>query len=94
MKKFLFVVLALVVSAVFFLNVWQSYRYTMLLQRIEGLEQEQREILERNKRIIAGIAVLRSPARLQQLAEEELGLSRAEAEEMVRVLLKGGRNDG
>ena len=65
------VLAAVVVAGSVLLGAWQGYRYQRLLDEIDGLEVTQRQRLEENKRTIASIAVFRSPARLQELAEQE-----------------------
>jgi cell division protein FtsL len=75
MKRVLIIVLALTIPAMLCLRVWQVYRYQRLVSRLEELDSEQREWLERNKKLLAAIAVLRSPARIERLATGRLGLT-------------------
>ena len=75
MKRVLIVFLALTIPAMLCLRVWQVYRYQRLLSRMEELDREQRDWLERNKKLLAGISVLRSPSRIEELATERLGLT-------------------
>ena len=77
MSRVIPVLAAVVVAGSVLLGAWQGYRYQRLLDEIDGLEVTQRQRLEENKRTIASIAVFRSPARLQELAEQELKLSRS-----------------
>ncbi len=69
----LWLVLALV-PVLLFANTWQAYRYNRLSRAISAVYDEQHELVERNKRHLAGIAALRSPARIDELARNELGL--------------------
>ncbi|MFP4643074.1 MAG: cell division protein FtsL [Spirochaetales bacterium] len=69
----LWLVLALV-PVLLFANTWQAYRYNRLDRAISGAFDEQRELVEKNKRHLAGIAALRSPARIDRLARNQLGL--------------------
>ncbi len=69
----LWLVLALV-PVLLFANTWQAYRYNRLDRAISGAFDEQHELLERNKRHLAGVAALRSPARIDELARNELDL--------------------
>lgn len=64
----------MLVPALLFANSWQAYRYDRLTRAISLARSEQQEAIERNKRHLAGIAALRSPARLDSLARSELGL--------------------
>ncbi|MDR1625261.1 MAG: septum formation initiator family protein [Spirochaetia bacterium] len=66
-------------------NVWQSFRYSSLKREIARLEAEQRDLLEKNKRNIAGISVLESPGRVDSLGREELGLSRPGVEGFITI---------
>jgi hypothetical protein len=50
-------------------------------------------MIEENKRLIAGIAVLRSPARIQALAESELELEPGFPARTVYVRINTGRED-
>ncbi len=74
MKKVLLLLFAATVPALLGLKIWQVHRTQTLLSRIETLDQQQREWLEKNKRLLSAIAVFRSPARIERLARERLGL--------------------
>ncbi|MEW5815234.1 MAG: cell division protein FtsL [Spirochaetota bacterium] len=84
MKKIVFLFL-FTVPLLVFLNVWQTFRFMQIKNEVVFLGNEQREWLERNKRMIAGIAVLDSPARLDQLAGQYLGLIRKKPGEMFKI---------
>ena len=79
---------ALLITGLLLLNVWQSYRYEMLSRNVSLLENEQSRIVEENKRTIADITALLSPARIRRIATEELGMSAAVSEEIYRVEVK------
>jgi hypothetical protein len=85
-KRFAVVAFVLFVLSFFFLNTWQGYRYERLEASVAALGREQEDWLERNKKIIAGLAVLSSPARVAGLAESELGLSKLERGARTKVL--------
>jgi cell division protein FtsL len=70
--------------------VWQSTRYTELTWEIEKLETEQEEWLENNKRLIAGIAVLSSSERIENIAKNDLGLVKKSPEEILQIKIEGG----
>ena len=53
------------------------------------LEGEQKKLLELNKRLIAGTAVLSSPGRIDELAKDELGLEKREPVDIIQVELPG-----
>ncbi len=94
LKRLLVFLCVIAIPIALFFNVWQSYRYSELQREVEQLETAQREAFERNKRLIAGIAVLRSPARVARIAEEHLGLSREFPDRFVNVeVVRGEAGD-
>lgn len=88
MKAVTLSVLLLLVSLLF-LNVWQSYRYEESLRVLRVMEQEQQEWVEKTRRIMAAEALLASPDRLDQLAQDELGMEQAQPEDMLHIQLPG-----
>lgn len=88
MSKRALILIFLTLPVFLFLNVWQVYRYKNLENAIEHLEEEQQEWVEKNKRLIAGIAVLSSPERLAELAEEDLDLEELPPGRLIRILLE------
>ncbi|MDR1933650.1 MAG: septum formation initiator family protein [Spirochaetales bacterium] len=85
MKKLAIMAAVALVPLLFGANVWQSFRYSSLKREIARLESVQQELLEQNKRNIAGISVLESPQRIDTLGREELGLSRPEADDFITI---------
>ena len=83
MKK-LRVCIVMVIPVVFFANVWQAFRYDSVRREVLALEREQHRSLEQNKRAIAGIGALSSPARLIELAPD-LELERVRRDRLIRV---------
>lgn len=88
MKRILVLLLAATVPALLGLKIWQVQRTQALLTKIETMDQQQREWLEKNKRLLSAIAVFRSPARIEKLAREKLGLE-AGVEPDLRIELSG-----
>ena len=86
MKRWIVLILVIVIPAAAFLNVWQVFRYKQLENEIVRFEDRQQELLEKNRRLIAGMSVLQSPQRLDQLAEMELGLQKIEPGKLIRIL--------
>ncbi|MDR0877699.1 MAG: cell division protein FtsL [Treponema sp.] len=76
------------------LNAWQSARYISLEREINRLEDAQVEWVESNKRLIAGIAVLSSPERIEHIAQKDLQLSRIQPEDVLLVRIEGGKERG
>jgi cell division protein FtsL len=89
MKKRIILLLLCTIPALVFLNVWEVFRFEELKSTVQSLEEEQEEWLEKNKRMITGIAVLNSPARIEMLAEEELELEKTGVGDIIRILLPG-----
>lgn len=93
MSKRALILIFLTVPVFLFLNVWQVYRYKNMENTIQKLEEEQQEWVEKNKRLIAGIAVLSSPERLAELAEEELDLEKLTPGKLIRILLDSRKKE-
>jgi len=79
--------LALVLGGLLFLNTWQGYRFESLKRDVQGMEAEQRDWLEQNKKLVAAVAVLSSPERIQRIAEKELALRKPERSALATVVL-------
>ncbi len=82
--------LILIVPTLFVVNVWQSYRFVSLQQNLETIQETHLQLLEENKRLVVGIAGLRSPTRVRTIAEEDLGLSPVSADRIQRIEIDGG----
>jgi cell division protein FtsL len=89
MRRKVVCVILLIVPVLLFINGWQAYRYYDLKKNIEELERVQYELFEDNKKAIAAIAVLNSPARIAKIAEE-LGMEKAEVDRIIRVVFQKG----
>jgi cell division protein FtsL len=79
--------LALALGGLLFLNTWQGYRFESLKRDVQAMEAEQRDWLEQNKKLVAAVAVLSSPQRIQRVAEEELGLKKPERSSLATVVV-------
>ncbi len=79
--------LALVLGGLLFLNTWQGYRFESLKRDVQGMEAEQRDWLEQNKKLVAAVAVLSSPERIQRIAEKDLALRKPERSALATVVL-------
>lgn len=88
MKRWYILLIALLLPAAAFFNVWQVFRYRELEKEIASLEDRQQELIEKNKQLIAGISVLQSPQRLEELAADELELEKIEPGRLIRILTK------
>lgn len=67
----------------------QAKKNTDLLREINQLENKQAKLIEENKKLVSDISVLTSAERIERLAEEELGMHKAETEDIVRVEMTG-----
>lgn len=89
MKKLLFYLTALSVPALLGLAAWQSARYGDLERELRRLERSQQEWVENNKRLIAGVALLSSPGRIEYIARDELGMKKKRPEEVLQIHIEG-----
>ena len=71
------------------LTAWQASRYGDLERELRKLEKTQEEWVENNKRLIAGIAFLSSPDRIEHIARKELGLQKKQPEEVLQISISG-----
>ena len=69
---------------------WQSVRYTELERDVRRLEAAQEDLVESNKRLIAGIAVLSSSSRIGQAAVYDLGLLKMQPEHVLQIRIEEG----
>ena len=90
-KQVLIFLALLSVPALVFLNLSQAFAYSGVKESIAEMEKEQKDWLELNKRMIANLAIYSSPARLDRLAGEDLGLSKEKGETHPRLVLRPRR---
>jgi cell division protein FtsL len=67
------------------LTAWQAVRYRELDKNVRRLEAAQEDWIESNKKMIAGIALLSSSGRIEQVAVHDLELSKIEPENVLQV---------
>ena len=67
---------------------WQSVRYSELEKNVRHLEAVQEDWVENNRRLIAGIAILTSSARIEQIAVHDLGFSKVRPENVLQVRIE------
>ena len=87
MRRLWFSLMLISVPLLIFLQVLQSYRYTVALEKMDSLEAIQLEKLEENRKVLAGIAVYDAPARIHRVTQDLLELERAEPERVLQVTL-------
>jgi cell division protein FtsL len=95
MKKRLLLYLTVITMPLLLaLVVWQSNRYTNLEREIAKLETAQEEWVENNKRLIAGIAMLSSSERIENIARDDPGLVRVQPEDILQIRIEEGYGYG
>ena len=77
------------IPAMLCLYAVQAKKYTTLTQEVRDLEKKQEKLIEENKKLVSDIAVLSSADRIEKIAVEELGMHKAETEDIVRVEMTG-----
>ncbi len=76
MRKLLLLFIVATVPGLIFLTVKQVFNYTQVDKEVQSLILDQRELFEQNKRMVANLSILSSPGRIDELAENELGLDK------------------
>ena len=87
-NRILMYVSAVAIPLLLILATVQARSYEKLKKEVEALEDRQVELVEENRKLISGISVRSSSQRIQKIAEDELGMHRAESDEIVRVEMK------
>ncbi|MBP3710774.1 MAG: cell division protein FtsL [Treponema sp.] len=80
---------AVAIPALLILNGVQARRYENLADEVTALEKKQEELIEANKKLVTDISLLSSTERIEKIAESELGMHKAETNDIVRVEMKG-----
>lgn len=79
------VILAVAIPGLLVLNGFQARKYKKLQEEVNSIVKKQEELTEDNKKLITDRSQLTSSQRIEDLAENELGMRRAETEEIIRV---------
>ena len=82
-------VFVLLIPCMLFMYGFQAKRYSKLRLEIKALEKKQEMLIEENKKIVNEISILSSADRIEKMAVEELGMHKAQAEDIVRVEMTG-----
>jgi cell division protein FtsL len=89
-RRFVFLYIFVLTIPLFLgIVVWQSVRYVELEKGVRRLEAVQENWIESNKKLIAGIAVLSSSRRIEQVAVQDLGLVKVRPEDVLQVRIEG-----
>jgi cell division protein FtsL len=94
MRNLLVWLVAILVPLMLFLQVNQAYEYQRLSTTIRKQRSQITELIEENNRLDVGRAILENPARIEQIATEELGLSMIESQRIIKVRLNNSRRVG
>lgn len=87
MRRLWFSLMLISIPLLIFLQILQGYRYTVALEEIDSLEAMQLEKLEKNRKVLAGIAVYDAPTRIYRVARDSLNLEEAEPENVLQIVL-------
>lgn len=88
-KKVFIVLFTLSIPVLLCLYAFQAKKYTDLTKDIAELEKSQEKLIEENKKLVSDIAILSSADRIEKIAVEELGMHKAESEDIIRVEMTG-----
>ncbi|MBQ0003765.1 MAG: cell division protein FtsL [Treponema sp.] len=88
LKKIFYIIVAVLIPGLLILNAVQAERYMKIEREIKELEKKQVALVEENKKLITDISLLSSSTRISQIAENDLGMHKAESDEVVRVEMK------
>jgi len=88
-KAIILCILTASITILMFLYAMQAKKYTDLSNEIEELENKQAKLIEENKRLISDISILTSAERIEKIATEELGMHKAESDDIIRVEMTG-----
>jgi cell division protein FtsL len=86
-RKIFLYVMALSIPLALGAVVWQSARYSGLRKEIEVLTEHQEEWVNNNKRLIADITALSSPARIDEFAKLDPELEKKPPEDVLQVII-------
>ena len=69
----------------------QTREYSKIENEISSLEEKQNELIEQNYSYVANISNLSSSNRIEKVATEELGMRKADSNEIVRISIEGNK---
>lgn len=71
------------------LYAFQAKKYSDLTKEVIELEAKQEKLIEENKKLVGEISILSNAERIEQIATEELGMHKAESDDIIRVEMTG-----
>jgi cell division protein FtsL len=90
-RYFLLYIITLTIPLLLGAAAWQATRYSQLILEVDRLETVQQEWIESNKRLIAGISVLSSAERIEQIASGSLKLVKKQPEDVLQIRIENRR---
>ena len=90
-QKSVLILLALMIPLLLAVYGIQTKRYADLYKEVTALEKKQEELIEQNKRLVGDISLLSGSDRIEKIASEELGMHKAEKEDIVRIEMNGDK---
>ncbi len=85
LKTILVFIAAFSIPVLLLLNGIQAQKYMKLEDDIKSLESKQVALIEENKKLVTDISVLSSSDRIEKIAKNELGMHKAESQDILRV---------
>ncbi|MCQ2604082.1 MAG: hypothetical protein MJ215_03450 [Spirochaetia bacterium] len=73
-----------VLMGLFFMNVYQGYRYERLDAEVTQYEKQQKDIYEDNKQVVDTLSVLESPEMVKKVADK-MGLHSASPDQTIII---------
>ncbi|MCR4953588.1 MAG: cell division protein FtsL [Treponema sp.] len=71
------------------LYAFQAKKYSDLTKEVIELEAKQEKLIEENKKLVGEISILSNAERIEKIATEELGMHKAESDDIIRVEMTG-----
>ena len=81
--------IALAIPVMLGLYAFQAKKYSDLTKDVIELESKQEKLIEENKKLVGEISLLSNAERIEQIATEELGMHKAESDDIIRVEMTG-----
>jgi hypothetical protein len=94
LRKLIGLIIVSTIPLLLFVSAWQAFRYEMTESEVHRLESEQRDWLEKNKKLLIGIEVLSTPERMDLLAGADDGIERVLDRESIIIRVEPGATDG
>jgi len=94
MKKVVLLFILLTVPFSLFIVVQQVFINEKIQKEMKVLTEKQRTLFEKNKRLIANIAILKSPARIESLAKNNLHLQEISDDKITHISIRSNKGGG